>query len=275
MIPTTYAAWRHCIEVHCQIPLSADFVAKRLKELEDQQVYSTEQLRTDTAPVTSLSCSNGFNAQLKSYPMEIAEALTGGTEGAFAPPHAAQVHGAHPQWAQALRDGALIAEYPSRLPEPVLHCAERLAALPARSLFLHVGGDNLPARMRAVWMELGATDNEAGPLTAALAGPLVNGLAVLGAEGGKLRMEIVHARTCPKLHIDRLRWRLCCTLVGAGTEYLPSGRPADDDPDPPVMQMPSGILIGMAGLLSGTGLWHRSPHACATHPRVFVSLDIA
>ncbi len=207
--------------------------------------------------------------------MDIAEALAGGTEGAFAYSHGAKPQGAHPHWAQPLRDGALLAEYPSRLSDPVLHCAKRLAALPARSLFLQVNGDNLSARMRAVWMELGATEHEADAMTAALAGPVVDGLADLGAEGGKLRMEIVHARTCPKLHVDRLRWRLCCTLIGAGTEYLPSGRPAENDPDPPVMQMPSGILIGMAGLLSGTGLWHRSPHACAAHPRVFVSLDIA
>ncbi len=44
VIPTTYDAWRHCIEEHCQIPLTADFVARRLQELEDRQVYSTEQL---------------------------------------------------------------------------------------------------------------------------------------------------------------------------------------------------------------------------------------
>lgn len=44
MIPTTYESWRHCIEVHCRLPLTADYIAQRLRELEDRSVYSTEQL---------------------------------------------------------------------------------------------------------------------------------------------------------------------------------------------------------------------------------------
>lgn len=44
MIPTTYENWRHCIEVHCGIPLTQAFVAQRQRELDDRNVFSTEQL---------------------------------------------------------------------------------------------------------------------------------------------------------------------------------------------------------------------------------------
>ncbi len=46
MIPTSYQAWRECIEVHCLIPLERSFIAQRLRELDDSGVYSTQQLRT-------------------------------------------------------------------------------------------------------------------------------------------------------------------------------------------------------------------------------------
>lgn len=45
MIPTTYEAWRHCIEVDCRIPLTREFITQRLRELDDRGVYSTEQLQ--------------------------------------------------------------------------------------------------------------------------------------------------------------------------------------------------------------------------------------
>lgn len=44
MIPTTYDEWRHCIEQICRIPLTADFIARRLSELNNPQLHSTEQL---------------------------------------------------------------------------------------------------------------------------------------------------------------------------------------------------------------------------------------
>ncbi|MEM9301989.1 MAG: hypothetical protein AAGE01_07750 [Pseudomonadota bacterium] len=44
MIPESYEAWRHCIEVHCRIPLTREFITKRLRELDDRGEYSTEQL---------------------------------------------------------------------------------------------------------------------------------------------------------------------------------------------------------------------------------------
>ena len=44
MIPGNYDEWRHCIEHYCQIPLTPEFLAQRLRELDDPRVYSTEQL---------------------------------------------------------------------------------------------------------------------------------------------------------------------------------------------------------------------------------------
>ena len=44
MIPTSYETWRHCIEVHCRIPLDGAFIAQRLRELDDRRLHSTEQL---------------------------------------------------------------------------------------------------------------------------------------------------------------------------------------------------------------------------------------
>jgi hypothetical protein len=46
VIPTSYQAWRECIEVHCRIALEHDFIAQRLRELDDPSIYSTQQLRS-------------------------------------------------------------------------------------------------------------------------------------------------------------------------------------------------------------------------------------
>lgn len=43
-IPQNFEQWRTCIEVHCRVPLTREYVAQRLRELEDRSVYSTEQL---------------------------------------------------------------------------------------------------------------------------------------------------------------------------------------------------------------------------------------
>jgi hypothetical protein len=43
MIPTTYDAWRHCIEIDCQQPLTADFIASRIAELRDAAHERTAQ----------------------------------------------------------------------------------------------------------------------------------------------------------------------------------------------------------------------------------------
>lgn len=42
-IPNSYEEWRHCIEVDCRQPLTADFIAKRLGALRDQKDGHTRQ----------------------------------------------------------------------------------------------------------------------------------------------------------------------------------------------------------------------------------------
>lgn len=41
-IPTSYAQWRECIEVHCGIPLTPDYVHSRIGELEDSGNRNTK-----------------------------------------------------------------------------------------------------------------------------------------------------------------------------------------------------------------------------------------
>lgn len=43
MIPDSYQAWRHCIEVDCRQPLTAAFIAERLQELQDYGHFRTVQ----------------------------------------------------------------------------------------------------------------------------------------------------------------------------------------------------------------------------------------
>lgn len=43
-VPRSYSDWRTCIEVHCGIPLTAEFIGQRLRELDDGSLFSTEQL---------------------------------------------------------------------------------------------------------------------------------------------------------------------------------------------------------------------------------------
>ncbi|MBB3102319.1 hypothetical protein [Azomonas macrocytogenes] len=42
-IPENYAAWRHCITVQCGIPLTADFIQRRLQILRDPGEYETQR----------------------------------------------------------------------------------------------------------------------------------------------------------------------------------------------------------------------------------------
>ncbi|MEM8607009.1 MAG: hypothetical protein AAGF92_07880 [Myxococcota bacterium] len=37
----TYDEWKHCITVKCRIPLTSDFVAKRIKALNDERNPTT------------------------------------------------------------------------------------------------------------------------------------------------------------------------------------------------------------------------------------------
>jgi hypothetical protein len=42
-IPRSYAQWRHCIEQDCRIPLTAEFIAARQRELADPADFRTQQ----------------------------------------------------------------------------------------------------------------------------------------------------------------------------------------------------------------------------------------
>ncbi|MBB5769458.1 hypothetical protein FHY12_003662 [Xanthomonas arboricola] len=43
VIPDSYTAWRHCIEVDCGQPLTASFIARRLASLHDLGDHHTQQ----------------------------------------------------------------------------------------------------------------------------------------------------------------------------------------------------------------------------------------
>ncbi|WP_184622847.1 hypothetical protein [Xanthomonas sp. 3058] len=43
VIPDSYTAWRHCIEVDCAQPLTAPFIAQRLIDLRDPAGHHTQQ----------------------------------------------------------------------------------------------------------------------------------------------------------------------------------------------------------------------------------------
>lgn len=43
-IPTTFDEWHHCITVECEIPLTPEYVAQRLKALDDPRDYATQRL---------------------------------------------------------------------------------------------------------------------------------------------------------------------------------------------------------------------------------------
>jgi hypothetical protein len=45
VIPETYLGWRHCITVHCGIPLTADFVARRIAALIRGEIEETLRFR--------------------------------------------------------------------------------------------------------------------------------------------------------------------------------------------------------------------------------------
>ncbi|MEO0385553.1 MAG: hypothetical protein AAF234_18595 [Pseudomonadota bacterium] len=43
IIPTTYDEWEYCITVKCKIPLTPEFVAERITELQDKDDYKTHR----------------------------------------------------------------------------------------------------------------------------------------------------------------------------------------------------------------------------------------
>ncbi|TLX56854.1 hypothetical protein DN824_13430 [Stutzerimonas nosocomialis] len=42
-IPDSYAVWRHCITVECGIPLTADYISRRLAILANPNEYETQR----------------------------------------------------------------------------------------------------------------------------------------------------------------------------------------------------------------------------------------
>ena len=46
-IPRTYEEWEHCITVQCGIPLTPEFVAGRIKALDDQDDFRTRKFIQD------------------------------------------------------------------------------------------------------------------------------------------------------------------------------------------------------------------------------------
>ncbi|MCC3254980.1 hypothetical protein [Xanthomonas campestris] len=43
LLPDSYTAWRHCIEVDCNQLLTRDFIAQRLTNLRDPHDHHTQQ----------------------------------------------------------------------------------------------------------------------------------------------------------------------------------------------------------------------------------------
>ncbi|SDV03973.1 hypothetical protein SAMN05216202_3581 [Pseudomonas mucidolens] len=43
-IPDSYATWRHCITVECGIPLTVEFIQRRLAVLTHTKEYETQRL---------------------------------------------------------------------------------------------------------------------------------------------------------------------------------------------------------------------------------------
>jgi hypothetical protein len=177
-------------------------------------------------------------------------------------------------WVKALRDGAELACSPDVLNETALSQAARLAHGIASGCRQPFSTNALDLALGNGIASLGGDTTHFGALIDALVDPLAKALLTLGVAGGTLRLEVVHERTCPKFHLDQMRWRICCTLAGAGTEYLTRGEHPDDRGENHVLRVPTGVIAGMAGSIARSGLLHRSPHACPAHPRLFLSLDI-
>ena len=108
-------------------------------------------------------------------------------------------------WATPLLDGALLATSGVPLPDDVLRCASRVAEGTAQAVRLPFHGRELGHLMRKGFYELGADASDGDLLCRALDEPLDDALSALGVDRGLLRLEIVQAQTCPKLHVDRLR----------------------------------------------------------------------
>jgi hypothetical protein len=163
---------------------------------------------------------------------------------------------------------------PHRLTNAASHAAATLAQLPSRCVRGDLRPDFLAPTLDSLLQDLGADEHQRQLLTREVTPVLAAAMDALGAPSGLLRLEVVRDRSCPKWHVDRLRLRLGCTLHGAGTEYLPPGMDPDSAGATDSKHVPSATFFAMAGSGAGPGLWHRSPHACDQHPRLFLALDV-
>jgi hypothetical protein len=45
MIPQSYSAWKHCITVQCGIPLTVEYLHRRIAELKSATSYDVQRFR--------------------------------------------------------------------------------------------------------------------------------------------------------------------------------------------------------------------------------------
>mgnify|MGYP001396298600 CR=1 FL=1 len=174
----------------------------------------------------------------------------------------------------ALDPAVRLALAPYQLSEAARHAAATLAQRPPRSVREDLRTDTLEPILDSLLQDLGASVHLRRLLSVDVTPVLAAAMSALGATSGLLRLEVVRDRSCPKWHVDRLRLRLGCTLHGAGTEYLPPGMDPDSAVATDLKHVPNSTFFAMAGSGTGLGLWHRSPHACDQHPRLFLALDL-
>ena len=105
-----------------------------------------------------------------------------------------------------------------------------------------------------------------------------------GAEAVRLRMSHSSQPSCPRFHIDSVRLRLIATLLGPGTQWLPSAdvtRTTDgkicQTPNPDRVEQ---IAPGSVGIFKGStfdpeldGVVHRSPPDRID--RIVITVDMA
>jgi hypothetical protein len=80
---------------------------------------------------------------------------------------------------------------------------------------------------------------------------------LMTCETVRVRVEGVTGNACRKVHADYTDLRLICTLSGPGTDYT-----LGDDPDGPLMRIPTGAIALFKGREFGSGhaaCLHRSP----------------
>jgi len=169
-------------------------------------------------------------------------------------------------------------------PQRLSHGAQEEAARLARSAPASVRAAARPGKLaEQVAAALGSLTANAGTgpslLATELAGRMETAWRLARTPPAMLRVDVVHERTCPRFHLDRLRLRLCCTAFGLGTEWLAGRDPPGPDYEaavhPAPQHLPTGHLVAMAGSLSGQGLVHRSPPASPNSPRLFIALDLS